>query len=90
MTVFSPNITKWILNCWSLTLFCPSSRMVKSKPLISAKQVWQEGNMETLRTQVIEIMFTSANPAVQGPVLQSQMAADIMAVPSLFAGSTLG
>lgn len=46
--------------------------------------------METLRTQVIEIMFTSANPAVQGPVLQSQMAADIMAVPSLFAGSTLG
>lgn len=45
--------------------------------------------METLRTQVVEIMFISANPAVQGPVLQSQIAVDSMAMPPLFAGSTL-
>lgn len=45
--------------------------------------------METLRTQATEVMSTSANPAVQGPILQSEMAVDLMAMPSLFAGSTL-
>lgn len=38
---------------------------------------------------MVEIMFMSANPAVQGPVLQSQMAVDSMAMPPLFSGSTL-
>lgn len=36
------------------------------------------------------MMFTSANSAVKGTVLQSQKAVDLMAMPSLFAGSTLG
>lgn len=40
MTIFSASIIKRILNCRSLMPFCPSSQMDKSKPLISAKQVW--------------------------------------------------
>jgi len=34
--------------------------------------------METLRTQVVGIMFTSANPAVQGLVLQSRVSDKIL------------